>query len=196
MAVLASHPAPTHSQLQPMHIALYIYIHYTYYIIFITYVFESLLFWHLNLMFFFIFISQLAKCSNTQKHYQLELEILISKLFVDVVGNGREEGPGRWWRGEKGEEKKEAGKCLEGRGGRCGEYGVGGVAGVSWLLMTIIILLMGVGGVDNSNQSLFLIGFSSLSFCFCPLSLYRHWSYCIEERNPEILSMAIEEKAC
>ena len=40
----------------------------------------------LNLMFFFIFISQLAKCSNTQKHYQLELEILISKLFVDVVG--------------------------------------------------------------------------------------------------------------
>ena len=74
--------------------------------------------------------------------------------------------------------------------------GVGGVAGVSWLLMTIIILLMGVGGVDNSNQSLFLIGFSSLSFCFCPLSLYRHWSYCIEERNPEILSMAIEEKAC
>ena len=74
--------------------------------------------------------------------------------------------------------------------------GVGGVAGVSWLLMTIIILLMGVGGVDGSNQSLFLIGFSSLSFCFCPLLLYRHWSYCIEERIPEILSMVIEEKAC
>ena len=73
---------------QLMHIALYIYIHYTYYIIFITYVFESLLFWHLNLMcFFYIYLSTDNVQPIINQTMKLKYgKILISKLFVDVVG--------------------------------------------------------------------------------------------------------------
>ena len=73
----------------------------------------------LNLLFFFIFIST-GKCSNTQKHYQLELEII---LIFSGWQRKWKNGPGRswqgWWRGrgEMEEEKKEAGKCIDGRGG-------------------------------------------------------------------------------
>ena len=121
MAVLASHPAPTHSQLQPMHIALYIYIHYTYYIIFITYVFESLLFWHLNLMcFFYIYLStdnvqpiinQTMKLKYGKNTHLLWLAKEVEEVRVDFGDDdGKEEGRrrrrrhrrqmGRWrWKG-------------------------------------------------------------------------------------------------
>ena len=93
MAVLASHPAPTHSQLQPMHIALYIYIHYTYYIIFITYVFESLLFWHLNLMCFFFYIY--LSTDNVQPIINQTMQLKDGKILICCHGKGSGEGSAR-----------------------------------------------------------------------------------------------------